>query len=88
VARLKKESDEDLTILGSGVLMASLMKRNLIDQYVLMIHPLVIGSGRCLFADDGTFATLKLADSLTTTTGVVIATYEPTQQTTTQGAGG
>jgi dihydrofolate reductase len=88
VGRLKEESDEDLTILGSGVVIASLMKRNLIDQYVLMIHPLVLGSGRRLFADDGTFATLKLTDSLTTTTGVVIATYEPTQQTTTQGAGG
>jgi dihydrofolate reductase len=88
VARLKEESDEDLTILGSGVLIASLMERNLIDQYVLMIHPLVLGSGRRLFADDGTFATLKLTDSLTTTTGVVIATYEPTLNTTTKGTGG
>lgn len=88
VARLKEGSDEDLTILGSGVLVASLMKRNLIDQYVLMIHPLVLGSGRRLFADDGTSATLKLTDSLTTTTGVVIATYEPTLQANTQGAGG
>jgi dihydrofolate reductase len=88
VARLKEETEHDLTILGSGVLIVSLMERNLIDQYVLMIHPLVLGSGRRLFADDGTFATLKLTDSLTTTTGVVIATYEPTQRTTTQGAGG
>jgi dihydrofolate reductase len=88
VARLKEKSGEDLTILGSGVLIASLTKRNLIDHYVLMIHPLVLGSGRRLFADHATFATLKLIDSLTTTTGVVIATYEPTQQTTTKGAGG
>jgi dihydrofolate reductase len=87
VARLKEESDEDLTILGSGVLIASLIRRNLIDRYVLMIHPLVLGSGRRLFADDAPFA-LKITDSLTTTTGVVIATYEPTQQTTPKGADG
>jgi dihydrofolate reductase len=87
VARLKDESDEDLAILGSGVLVASLMKRNLIDRWVLLIHPLVLGSGRRLFADDGTFAKLKLTDSLTTTTGVVIATYERAQQSTTNGAG-
>jgi dihydrofolate reductase len=79
VARLKEESDKDLTILGSGVLVESLMNRNLIDKYVLMIHPLVLGSGRRLFADGGTFATLKLIDSTTTTTGVVIATYQPAE---------
>jgi hypothetical protein len=43
---------------------------------VLLIHPLVLGSGRRLFAD-GAFATLRLVDSVTTTTGVVIATYRP-----------
>jgi len=78
VGRLKEESDEDLTILGSGVLISSLMERSLIDQYVLMIHPLVLGSGRRLFADDGTYAALTLTDTLTTTTGVVIATYQLT----------
>jgi dihydrofolate reductase len=88
ISRLKEESGDDLTILGSGVLIASLMQRNLIDQYVLMIHPLVLGSGRRLFADNGTFVTLKLAESLTTSTGVVIATYESTHQTTTKGGAG
>jgi dihydrofolate reductase len=83
VARLKEQSLEDLTILGSGALIASLMKRNLIDRYVLMIHPLVLGSGRRLFADDGSFAALELSESVATTTGVLIATYEPT----TKGAG-
>jgi hypothetical protein len=42
-----------------------------------MIHPLVLGSGRRLFADDGPPATLRLVDSMTTTTGVLIATYQP-----------
>jgi dihydrofolate reductase len=82
VARLKEPPGGDLTILGSGVLIASLMKRNLIDEYVLMIHPLILGSGRRLFTDGGAFAALKLLDSVTTTTGVVIATYQPAEQTT------
>lgn len=81
VARLKEESDKDLTILGSGVLIKSLMKRSLIDTFVLMIHPLVLGSGRRLFTDGGEFAALKLLDSVTTTTGVVIATYESAEPT-------
>jgi dihydrofolate reductase len=77
VAKLKKELDRDLVVLGSGELLQSLMRTNLVDRYVLMIHPLVLGSGRRMFAKDGSFSALKLIDSKTTTTGVVIATYEP-----------
>ncbi len=51
------------------------MRRNLIDEFVLLIHPLVLGSGHRLFAD-GAPATLRLASSVTTTTGVIIATYQ------------
>ena len=75
VARLKAESDDDLVVLGSGELIRSI--RDLVDEYVLSIHPLVLGSGRRLFPDDGTTARLRLADSTTTTTGVIIATYQP-----------
>ncbi|HEY2158964.1 MAG TPA: dihydrofolate reductase family protein [Isosphaeraceae bacterium] len=75
VARLKQESAEDFVILGSGELVRSLMRRCLIDEFILTIHPLVLGSGRRLFADDGAFAALELADSRITTTGVVIAVY-------------
>jgi len=53
------------------------MRSYLVDRYMLMIHPLVLGSGRRMFTEDGSFAALKLIDSKTTTTGVVIATYEP-----------
>jgi len=77
VARLKQESDEDLLILGSGELIRSLMPRKLIDRFILLIHPLVLGSGRRLFADDGHMQTLKLVDSKPTSTGVLIATYQP-----------
>lgn len=79
VAGLKDEVDGDITILGSGELIRSLLRRNLIDEYILLIHPLVLGSGRRLFGDDGTFAALRLVDSKASTTGVVIATYRPVE---------
>jgi dihydrofolate reductase len=76
VAALKNEPGDDLTILGSGELVRSLMRRNLIDQFILLIHPLVLGPGRRMFAGDGTVAKFRLASSTPTTTGVIIATYE------------
>ena len=81
VTQLKKELDKDLVILGSGVLIQSLMLHNLIDEYVLLIHPLILGSGRRLFTDSGAFATLRLIDTKTATTGVVILTYQPSEPT-------
>ena len=77
VAVLKAEEGPDLLIMGSGVLVQSLMEQQLIDRFMLMIHPLVLGAGRRMFADEGAFADLRLVDSVTTTTGVIIATYEP-----------
>jgi dihydrofolate reductase len=76
VAALKAQPGKDLVILGSGALIHSLMRRDLIDEYLLTIHPLVLGSGRRLFPDPGTFARLQLVDTKTTTTGVIIATYQ------------
>lgn len=77
VAKLKAEADKDCVILGSGVLIQSLMKHNLIDQYMLLIHPLVLGTGRRLFADGVPFTMLQFVDCKPTTTGVIIATYAP-----------
>jgi len=77
VAQLKADLKKDLVVLGSGVLMQSLMRQNLVDEYILLIHPLVLGSGRRLFADGGAPTTLKLVASKATTTGVLIATYRP-----------
>ena len=76
VAALKKDADVDLTILGSGQLVRSLVRRNLIDQFVLLIHPLILGAGQHMFDNDGTLARFTLAESVPTTTGVIIATYE------------
>jgi dihydrofolate reductase len=77
VAGLREQPGKDIVILGSGVLIQSLMRRNLIDEYQLLIHPVVLGSGRRMF-DDGASAALRLVDSVTTTTGVLIARYQPT----------
>ena len=76
VSELKGQLTGDLAILGSGELIESLRRRRLIDAYVLLIYPLVLGSGRRLFPDGATPEELRLTDSVTTTTGVVIATYE------------
>ena len=76
VAGLKRQPGKDMVVLGSGELVQALMRRNLVDQYVLLIHPLVLGTGKRLFPDGGAPATLRLVDSKTTTTGVVIATYQ------------
>jgi dihydrofolate reductase len=77
VARLKQEPGGDIGVIGSGDLVGSLMRRDLVDEYLLLIHPLVLGSGRRLFPDGSPPAALRLVGSVTTTTGVVIATYQP-----------
>jgi dihydrofolate reductase len=77
VAQLKRRAGKDLHVMGSGVLIQTLMRHDLIDEYLLMIHPLVLGSGRRLFADGGTPAQLRLVDNAVSTTGVLIATYQP-----------
>jgi dihydrofolate reductase len=81
VARLKQRLDKNLLIMGSGALIQSLMRRNLVDEYVLLIHPLVLGAGRRLFAEGSPTTTLQLVDTKTTTTGVVIATYRAAEST-------
>jgi dihydrofolate reductase len=77
VGRLKQQLDKNLLIMGSGELLQSLMRRNLVDEYVLLIHPLVLGTGRRLFAEGSPELALQLVDTKTTATGVVIATYRP-----------
>lgn len=76
VDELKQQSGGNLVIMGSGELIGSLMAADLIDEYLLMIHPLVLGTGRRLFPE-GVHASLRLTDSITTTKGVLVATYEP-----------
>jgi dihydrofolate reductase len=75
VANLKASSDTNLVIMGSGVLIGSLMAADLIDAYLLTIAPLVLGSGRRLFPD-GVYSTLRLTECETTSKGVLVVTYE------------
>ena len=75
VAELKESSGANLVIMGSGELIGSLMAADLIDEYLLMIAPVVLGTGRRLFTDS-VQVSLRLVESATTRTGVVMATYE------------
>jgi dihydrofolate reductase len=75
VARLKASPGKDIGVIGSGDLLQTLIKNRLVDQFVLLIHPLVLGSGRRLFNDAAEQAALRLVKSVNTTTGVIIATY-------------
>jgi dihydrofolate reductase len=77
VAALKEQPGDDLAVLGSGELVQALARRGLVDEWLLTIHPLVLGSGRRLFPDGSAHAALALVDVTPTTTGVLIARYQP-----------
>ena len=77
VAELKQAQTGDLVIMGSGQLIRSLLPHDLIDEYLLLIYPLVFGSGQRLFNHDNHLVKLRLVESIPTTTGVIIATYQP-----------
>ena len=77
VAALKNGNGPALQVHGSGNLIQTLLRHNLVDEFRLWVFPVVIGSGKRLFADGTIPAGLKLIDSKISTTGVVIGTYEP-----------
>lgn len=77
IADLKRQSGKNITVLGSGVLVRSLLRDGLLNELGLMVHPIVLGSGRRLFEDGEGMRTLELADSKTFTTGVVSLSYRP-----------
>jgi dihydrofolate reductase len=77
VARLKASDGPDLVIQGSSKLYPDLMARGLIDRFFLKTFPVVLGKGKRLFGEGGPSGALKLVDSKVSTTGVIIATYEP-----------
>jgi dihydrofolate reductase len=77
LTELKKSQDKDLVIMGSGELIQSLMPDNVVDEFVLLIHPLVLGQGRRLFADGVHSTPFELVRTKTTDKGVIAATYRP-----------
>jgi dihydrofolate reductase len=79
VAALKQEDGEDLHLIGSSQLVQTLVEHDLVDEFRVMIDPVVVGGGKRLFRDDGVRRPLRLVDSQVTTTGVIIATYAPAE---------
>jgi dihydrofolate reductase len=77
VAELKRRPGKDLHVMGSGELIRTLMRGDLIDEYLLLIHPLVLGAGRRLFGEGVPRTPLTLVECRATTTGVLLATYRP-----------
>src|SRR3712207_3073930 len=77
ISELKRQPGKDITIIGSGMLVRALLEEGLLDELRLMVHPLVMGSGRRLFEDGGDREALELVDSRTFRTGVLYLTYRP-----------
>jgi dihydrofolate reductase len=77
IAALKQQDGPELQVHGSGNLIQTLLRNDLVDEYRLMVFPVVLGSGKRLFADGTVPAGLRLVDSTVSTTGVMIGTYEP-----------
>src|SRR5260221_8698301 len=77
LSRLKQEAGQDIVIFGSGELVRTLHERDLIDEYRLMIFPVVLGSGKRLFTGGNEKKGLKLVEAKTLGSGVVVLTYQP-----------
>ena len=76
VARLKQQGGKDIGMSGSGTLVQSLLRHNLIDELNLLIYPVVLGRGKRLFEDGLNLNTLKLTQSTTSRSGVLLTTYQ------------
>ncbi len=77
IAELKAQPGQDFLVMGSGVLVQSLMQANLVDRFVLLIHPIILGSGRRLFPEGNAPISLQLTEVKPTPNGVVVAIYHP-----------
>ncbi len=80
VAKLKEQPGRDILVVGSSGLVQTLTQHDLVDEYRLWLHPIVLGSGKRLFREDGPTTTLRLVDSRTASSGLVILTYEPAEK--------
>jgi dihydrofolate reductase len=87
LAKLKEQPGKDITVIGSGELVQTLIRHDLVDEYRLMVHPIVFGNGKRLFREGSSPTRLRLADSKTSSTGVLILTYEPAREAVGAGAG-
>jgi dihydrofolate reductase len=79
IAKLKQQPGKDILIEGSATLVESLVQAGLVDEYRLMVHPVIAGSGKRFFKDGMGLTKLRLVDSKPISLGVVLLTYEPTK---------
>ena len=79
VGELRARDGKGLQVMGSASLAAQLVEHSLVDEYRLMIEPILLGGGKRLFPDDGQARPLELVSTTTTPTGVLICTYQPTR---------
>jgi dihydrofolate reductase len=82
ISGLKQQPGQDILVAGSGTLVQTLMHHDLIDEYRLMVHPVVLGSGKRLFGDGTDMKVLRLTDTRTFSSGVVVLTYQPAEKET------
>jgi dihydrofolate reductase len=80
VRSLKQEDGADIHVIGSTVLVQTLIEHDLVDEFRLMIDPLVVGGGKRIFRSDGALRRLRLVESEVTTTGAILATYAPAER--------
>ena len=79
IRKLKQQSGQDILVTGSGVLVKTLMQHNLVDEYRLLIHPIVLGSGKRLFTDESQ-AALKLVQAQPFSTGMILLHYQSAEK--------
>jgi dihydrofolate reductase len=79
VVALKREDGADLHVIGSTELVQTLIEHGLVDEFRLMIDPVLLGGGKSVFRDDGALRPLRLVDSQVTNTGAILATYAPAE---------
>jgi dihydrofolate reductase len=77
VAALKQDGGSDLHVIGSSELVRTLIEHDLVDDFRLMIDPVVLGGGKRIFGDDGLLRPFRLVDGQITSTGAILATYAP-----------
>jgi dihydrofolate reductase len=77
VDELKQQAGKDVVVMGSSGLAQTLIREGLVDEYRLMVHPVVLGEGKRLFRDGAPPTNLRLIESTTTTSGMAILTYQP-----------
>ena len=79
ISRLKQQEGKDILVGGSADLVHTLMQHDLVDEYKLMVHPIVVGNGKRLFKEGSEKKVLKLVETEAFSSGIVILSYEPTK---------